>query len=151
VGNNSKVKLFVIAAPGDTETPTKKMHGLVFIRQPIRVELNERPAMLKFKQDMMVPEDPKDIQGKGKQKMVTVEGYFRRIDWHDYIQMDALQLKKVLGWMQVNEVDPKDLTCTHIDTALASKVEIPDLQPEIVVPGEDQKTKGGIIVPGGVK
>jgi hypothetical protein len=115
----------------------------VVLRLPLRVHIDTRPALLKFKQAVEFT-DPKDVEKKVRK--VELEGFFRRIGEHEYIQLDAEQLKKVLGWMQTHEIKPQDLTCTDIDNALKSKIELaPPEQSMIIVPVG--KTKGGIVLP----
>ena len=143
-----RVKLLVLVHRDEEEVPednTKNIEGMEYHRKPFKVELDSRPAMIKLKQDLLI-DDP---EKKGAKKQFTIEGYFRRHDVDVYIQMDATQTKRVLGYMIEHEIHPKDLTLMQLDKALVSQLTEAQDESEklIVIPGEQDKTKGGIVIP----
>jgi len=129
----------------------KEIDGMLFIKTPLRVFVDSRPAILKFTQEVEF-KDPKIINTKEtKATKITLSGYFKRISDDSYRQLNAIEGKKVLGWMIRNEVKPQDLTLSQVGTALASVLELlDDEENRLVVPGvaDSNKSPGGIIIPG---
>ena len=143
MSTSNKVKLYLVPEPG-TDIPMKKLDGMLFIKTPLKVFVDSRPAMLKFKQEVEF-KDPMNL--KGKAKSVVLEGFFKRTGPDEYRQMTAVEIKKVLGWMVRSDVRPENLTLLQMDTALASVLELDGLDEKIIIPSEgEERTKGGIIL-----
>lgn len=148
----AKVKLFFFPSDMSKDQDTKKLEGALYVKKPFRVFIDSRPAMLKYKQEVNFS-DPKDVSKdkKASAKQITITGWFKRFGMDEYRQLNPTEVKKILGWMVLKDIKPQDLTMLQLDDALASVLELgcgePDDDKKIVVPGQ-QKTNGGIIIPG---
>jgi hypothetical protein len=143
---SNKASLYFFPSDASKGQDTKKLEGVLYIKKPFKVFIDSRPAVLRYKQEIKF-EDPKNLGAKPQ--MVTIQGYFKRVDVDAYRQLSQEEVKKVLGWMARNDVKPNDLTMEQAEQALASKIELDD-EPSLVVPGAEEvtKSKGGIILPG---
>lgn len=139
-----KVKLFVLPSRGDTylRVFNDKIATRSYVRKPLKVKIDSRPAVLRFKQVMEM-----ESKDGSKPKQVTVEGYFRRMDFDSYLQMTKEEVEKLLKWMSQFDKTPQSLTLLELETALISKIEMPE--PQIIVPGEAKSgiEKSRIILP----
>lgn len=110
---NEKVKLYLLVQSTGHTGRYKKIEGHMYHSKAIKVELDTRPAMLKYKREI-------EFKDPAASKKVMLEGYFKRTRQDTYRQMMPDEVQKTLGWMVRYGILLQDLTLTEMDIALKS-------------------------------